>query len=76
MGTITALEVGVIPELREEYKMLVPRITKLNKEIDELQKSYNILSIMKEKTGTLPRIRTSLRRSNPLQYQKKKELLN
>jgi uncharacterized protein (DUF342 family) len=75
MGTITALEVGVIPELREEYKMLVPRITKLNKEIDELQKSYNILSIMKEKTGTLPPDKNQLfTKIYRLQYQKEKEI--
>lgn len=75
MGTVTILEVGVIPELREEYKALMQKITKLKKEVDELQKGYNILIEMKEKTGKLPPDKNELFTNIcRLQYQKDKEI--
>jgi uncharacterized protein (DUF342 family) len=75
MGTVTYLEVGAIPELREEYKTLLPRITKLKKDIEELEKGYNILFDMKEKSGTLPPKKKELfTKICRFQYQKEKEI--
>jgi len=75
MGTDTHLEVGAVPELREEYKTLMPGISKLKKELDELEKGYNLLLDMKEKSGTLsPEKNELFTKICRLQYQKEKDI--
>ena len=53
MGTITHLEVGVAPELREEYKSLSKKIKTKQQEIEQLSKSLNVLDTVKATTGAL-----------------------
>lgn len=75
MGTVTILEVGVLPELREEYKNLRQKLKKLKSEDEENQKNYSILNKLKEKLGKLPPDKNELFiRICRRQYQTEKEI--
>lgn len=75
MGTTTILEVGIRPELREEYKEVCKKLSANLENNDKNQKMVRTLQEMKQVSGTLPEAKTDLLlKANRLQYQINQEI--
>jgi hypothetical protein len=70
MATVTTLEVGVRPELRQEYKEISRKLTVNQENYDKVQKAIKMLQEVKQKIGELPPDKNSLLlKLNKTQYQ-------
>lgn len=75
MGTATLLEVGILPELRDEYKALCSKLKKDRKDYEKNQKIFNTLQEIKKRAGELSRDKQELfMKICRRQYQCQKEI--
>ena len=75
MGTATTLEVGIRPEVREEYKDVCRKLILDQDNTDKNQKLIKTLLEMKQATGSLPDVKNELfMKANRLQYQLQQEI--
>lgn len=75
MGTTTTLEVGIRPELREEYKEVCKKLTANMENNDKNQKIIRTLQEIKLNMGTLTEAKAELYlKANRLQYQINQEI--
>lgn len=75
LGTGTALQVGISPDLKHEYMKVCQSLNKLQENYDKNQKVMKILQGLKEKGGTLPPDKNdAFVKISRLQYSYHKEL--
>jgi len=75
MGTSTTLEVGIRPELREEYKDICRRLIQDQENHDKNQKLLKTLQEIKQAGGSLPEAKNELyMKAARLQYQLRQEI--
>ena len=60
LGTSTTLEVGILPETRNEYKEVSRRLATLQEDFVKNDKAIKLLQEMKQKTGSLPSVKNEL----------------
>lgn len=75
MGTTTTLEVGIRPEIREEYKEVCRKLILDQDNTEKNQKLIRTLQEMKQATGSLPESKNELlMKATRLQYQMHQEI--
>lgn len=75
LGTVTNLAVGILPELRDEYKKISKRIIELTKMMESNDKILRKLNEIKGKFGVIPPDKNELfLKSRRMQYQGHQEM--
>lgn len=75
LGTSTIVEVGVLPEIRLEYKEIVRKLATHQEDLNKTALIIKTLQEMKQKTGELPlNKRDMFVKSRRLQYQLQQEM--